>query len=260
MKILYIILSFLLVSCQQPAEEDLFGDDKPQEFASEDTSEDSTTKDLLYWPQKELPLKVKVSQDLPQTQHKLIKGLMDQWNTAADKDVFKYNGATKNKDVFDASDYRDKTLGIYFANHQNGFHKDTTLAMTLIYATETTLTNSGMLYTINHADIVLNNYNHVFSINQEPGTYDLESVIIHELGHLAGIVSHSENNSSVMKPILAKEEVNNQLFQEDMNIIASMYGPNLVPLHKGLKVDQPGKVLIIIELKTDGKHVTKMIK
>ena len=96
-----------------------------------------------------------------------------------------------------------------------GWHIST-LAETTYYAPD-----GVMLY----AYIDFNSAKDFRDVNVSQGwwSYDYETVVIHELGHVAGIHGHSLTFGSPMQKILAVNTVDRTLSSHDINTIKGMY-------------------------------------
>ena len=135
-----------------------------------------------------------------------------------------------------------------------------TLAVTQIIAQYSHSDNLSEHYEIVHADIIFNEYDFDFSVQQAPTTYDFQSVLLHELGHLLGIINHSDTKESVMFPKLSMEQVENSLYNKDINDIYNLYGRDVSQRSVKVPTRTPSElVTIIIELKSNGEEVKKII-
>jgi Matrixin len=74
------------------------------------------------------------------------------------------------------------------------------------------------------ADIKVNIRNFQFSYDDigEPNEVDMESLLIHEFGHVLGL-KHISDSSSVMFPYLSNDSLRRNLSQEDINSIICEY-------------------------------------
>lgn len=68
---------------------------------------------------------------------------------------------------------------------------------------------------------------HQWSVGAVPGAFDIESVALHELGHILGL-QHSTVPGSVMFPSIADNAVNRALRTDDLDGIRTLY-PTVVP-------------------------------
>jgi ssRNA-specific RNase YbeY (16S rRNA maturation enzyme) len=76
-----------------------------------------------------------------------------------------------------------------------------------------------------HADIIFNrdNFNFVDSPNPHSQDVDLESVLVHELGHFLGFKHVDESIDSIMNPKLQSGEEKRDLTQIDLEQIEDKY-------------------------------------
>jgi hypothetical protein len=72
------------------------------------------------------------------------------------------------------------------------------------------------------ADIQVNAKDFVFSDSPDESEIDLESVMIHELGHVLGL-EHNTPGMSVMEPVLFSGEIRRQLYSIDYEDIQCEY-------------------------------------
>jgi len=108
---------------------------------------------------------------------------------------------TDSKSGSSLTGYRDSTLGIYkshtwFDNVSSG-----ALAITQFYGTMASNGSLGSYVNLSHADIIFNYRDYNFSTANGGwwGSYDLPTVLLHEMGHFLGLC-HESNNNSVMAP------------------------------------------------------------
>lgn len=269
------LLTILLTSCEIPADpEDQLVNDKPNNSLPVDDhghSNDGGSKEpltrRLYWSQSSLPLKLTTSHELESSYRKVIKEMSEQWEYASSVDLIKTGRVKKNVEYQHLEDYylKDEDFGIYVTDTPVHGISSLTLAITQIIAEEISKTEQTINYEILHGDIIFNRYNYDFSINQVANTFDFGSVVLHELGHLIGLIDHSQSKESVMYPTIAIEDVVNELYPEDMSRIRSLYNShNRKNKHELIfpTQDSPSKrklYKIVIELKVDGTHSEKII-
>jgi hypothetical protein len=65
---------------------------------------------------------------------------------------------------------------------------------------------------------------HNWSTNPRPGDFDVESVALHELGHLIGIGSHTAGSSDVMQSGIGAGVTRRSLSQNDIAALQGLYG------------------------------------
>lgn len=265
LNIIALLITFTVFSCQQQEVEELVSNakDNQQSYSEDQFYGDSESFDLNNhrWSTSDLPLAIYSSDTFSAESLNEIKRAMGMWNTAAGNEIFQASGRTKNKEYQSTETYKDKEIGIYLHQYEHEYFKNNTLAVTNIFALQTRLSDGRELYKMAHADILLNGFNNRFSTTAERGAYDLRTVIIHELGHLAGIINHSETRDSVMYPTINLEDEYVELYPKDFETIKSMYSDLQRSQQSSFStVVEENMVIIIVELKTNGKHVVKMIK
>ena len=259
---------FLAIACEKPLEETpMFEEDNDSiEFPNEINNaleQEITAKQIRYsWKQNQLPLKLKFDHDYHGEHKHIIRDAFDSWNYASDKELLKFGGLLKNQNFDNLEDYYlkdERNFGIYTSTKKVNGLTNQTLAITQIIAKKTNTSDSFVNYEIIHADIIINAYDFTFSINQEPNTHDLQSVILHELGHFLGIVEHSQSKDSVMFPTLAKEQVEDQLYDQDIKNIMNLY-PKVRAEQKETPPLRDFEVIrVVVELKSSGEEVTTIL-
>lgn len=159
--------------------------------------------------QKHLPIHFKTSNEIPDDVVKELRKAMHTWELAVGKQLFVYDGIEQKKGADFKSLYApldDTVNGHYFDfNWSTATGKSWTVLATTIWENDTVDPTS-----ISKADIRYNLENYIFgdTINQySEGSrtiVDMESLALHELGHLLGLkhIDESEDRYSVMNPSL----------------------------------------------------------
>ena len=267
MKNIILILLIFLTACEEPVTEESLvdndSDKKNGSIAFEDNSYDTeiVLERRFSWSVNKLPIKVTTSHEFGAKERQSIKEMASRWEDAANLELFKIGRVKKNIYFSNLKEYysQDKDLGIYIVDKKVDGITNSTLAVTQMIAQEVMRNSSSIHYEIQHADIIFNNFDYSFSIDNTQGTFDLESVILHELGHFLGLVEHSESKESVMFPNIARDSVHRELHWEDINQVNSLYSDhrrNYKSSNENLK--QGKMVIITIELSVDGSHREKI--
>lgn len=261
MKLLIGILltSFLFSSCE--FEEEIPLVPQEEEKVTETSNPASGAENVFRWPASSLPIKVKISKDLDDVNSE-IERMMDVWESASGVDLFHRNGSVVHYDFTSVKEYylTDQNIGIHNAYNKLSEIDENTLAVTQIHANFRSLFDGKNFYEIIHADIILNEYSFDFSTDFTAGTFDQQSVILHELGHLIGLIEHSSERDSIMYPYINPQESIQQLSNTDISNIHDLYSnPRNALSTRDLDVNKSNSdITIIIQYKVDGSHIRKI--
>ncbi len=210
-----------------------------------------------------------------------IEQMLKNWNEASSLTFFQLPANDiANKDTGDLNSYKnDGVLGIYRSDNWFSNVSSQALAITQYFGYRRNVGSSSEYVELFHADILLNYRDYSFSTDSTSGTYDLASVVLHELGHFVGL-SHvnSYATASVMQPYLGMSDEVRSLFNYDRSSVQELYGVSpLIASPSGFQAirsasvvadtqtDRPkklptsareldsGEVHGVIELKADGE-------
>ena len=182
------------------------------------------------WPN--LPIRFKLGTEMREDQKQELLAAMQKWEWATGKDLFSYEGTHSQTsgdsfvDLF--SSLSDEINGHYIDMDWDKTSKPT-------YVLATTIWNNTSSYSeIATADIRFNSQHYVIgdSLIVESETdrqvVDMQSLAIHELGHLLGLAHVSEDVDpiSVMNPSLFIGEglTSRKLSRSDIERIHTIYG------------------------------------
>jgi hypothetical protein len=214
-----------------------------------------------------------VAADLDASDHNPIEQMFKQWNSASDSiTFFKVNAqTTANKDYGNLDSYRnDGELGIYRSDSWIPGVSNQALAVTQYVGFRRNAGTVNEHVELTHADIIINFKDYSFSTDSSSTTtYDLHSVILHELGHFIGLKHVSSfSTSSVMQPYLGIFDNQRTITSYDSTTVQSLYGlsslrpsgivvsaasvPTRKVLPKGTRVGSNGEITGLIELRADG--------
>lgn len=166
------------------------------------------------------PLNLRISNDFTASESSAITQAADSWSTESKSGAQFF--ATSNADIAPKAnlvDYEDNILGVYKVYEWPESMPGTALAVTQING----LQHSSYIQ-ITHADILLN-YDYFSFTTDSTWGYDLETVVVHELGHFLGL--YHENTSleeSVMFPTISRYFDNKTPRINDINKLNSKYG------------------------------------
>ncbi len=117
----------------------------------------------------------------------------------------------------------DGEFGIYLHNTWFDSIPNSVLAITVYSGYRRQAGTQEEWIEIVHADIVANNQ-HTFSNDPNDGnTYHLPSVLLHELGHLIGLVHQLDGRPAVMAPSLSASESYSTPYLADNQALQSIY-------------------------------------
>jgi hypothetical protein len=182
------------------------------------------------WTQ--LPIPYKFSSQLSEEQKIGLKSAMKTWETAVGMQLFVYKGDdSKRGDNFDDlySSLNDSVNGHYSDDNWEKTGKSEMVLATTIWDTV-----PGDEYTIDTADIRFNSEHYIIgdsfvqSATAEREVVDMESLALHELGHLLGLSHIGEESDpySIMNPTLYIGEglANRKISRDDIERLQRIYG------------------------------------
>lgn len=214
-------------------------------------------EDPSLWDQSVFPLTLLVSDSFDSNERAAIQAMGNAWENSTNKNFFNTDFQTSEKSITNLNQYRDNSYAVYKVTEWDNTLPATALAVTQIYGVK----SNGRVI-INHADILVNYDNFNFNTDMGPG-YDLQTVILHEMGHFLGLYhSDTSTDSSVMFPSIGRFTINRTPKQLDIDALEAKY-PSLSPAHSAVRslasnpdenmMNQP--VVIRMELHKDGRCV-----
>lgn len=175
------------------------------------------------WDSDQFPLKIKISEEFTESEHREISDVGSTWDQShGGMNFFQFSkGKAKNASSLDH--FNDNVLGIYKMTRKLPKYPSRTLAITQIYADRMNYGGKSYL-AIRHADIIVNYAEFSFSSNSSFGSYDLPTVILHELGHFIGLNHYTKGQEmSIMAPSIDSYTQIHQPFQKDTELVQKLY-------------------------------------
>jgi len=196
---------------------------KPQEEQEVTTSVAYSSDSLpSRWSNSSIfPIHLNISNDFNQDESVAITNAANSWTLDEQKsssDFFTTSSENiDNKD--NLASYEDNLFGIYKVYNWPESLPGTALAVTQINGLQ-----KSSYIEITHADILLNYDFFSFTTDSSWG-YDLQTVLVHEMGHFLGLYHESSSlEESVMYPTISRYHDNHAPKQNDKEKLASKYG------------------------------------
>lgn len=178
------------------------------------------------WSSHRFPLSIHVSQDFDAAEDQAIRDMANAWgdSVAQKMNFMDASFTTPELKSIDLSSYEDGVVGVYKMSVWPEELPLTALAVTQIIGTRKNIGASSEYIEIQHADILINYQMYGFSVDST-WNYDLQTIVLHEMGHLLGL--YHENTSvdhSVMFPSITRSVENRYPKPRDISNLESLYG------------------------------------
>ena len=155
-----------------------------------------------------------------------IQGIYNTWNNAiSSKNLINPSFRTiTNLEPNDLEEYgSDNVFGIYKSNSWFADQDRFALAITQYFG----IRDSEGILDLIHGDIILNfSESFTFFTNPEEASfedYDLNSILLHEIGHFLGLGHQGFRDQSVMRPTLQPLTTERSLYPLDVDAISDLY-------------------------------------
>ena len=213
-------------------------------------------KSELYWPEDQLPIKVKLSESFTSNEQALFEEMVLEWEASAGCNLFEPSERVQELNFTKLSDYFYKDRennGVYKPQQMIEEMDNTVLAASQLFLELENENDQIKLFRIIHADIVFNSYH--FNFNEYPleGEYDLKSLFLHEIGHFLGLFHSSDG---IMKSGTGPGEIEDTISSLESDTVFDKYGrfPASDLAEKGISIPEGEKRTVkVILYKTVNK-------
>lgn len=212
--LIFIYLAFLGVACAPPKE---VYQDLTYEASYNEALSSSWVKG-----KNAFPLKIKIAADFNDDEGQAIKDVASNWNDSINSNqLFQITESSDKNYITELNQFNDNTLGIYKIYNWDAELPSSALAVTQIYGNK--IGNNIEIY---HADILVNYDNFEFSDENGFG-HDLQTVIVHELGHFLGLYhEYTSTDETIMYPSISRYTINRIPKFKDVDNIIKKYNLN----------------------------------
>jgi hypothetical protein len=153
-----------------------------------------------------------------------LKHVCDQWNEAVGRVLITYSFADYTTEITSIALGSGKNHYIYFQNDWKiVIDDDSSLAVTIYdyYQDDNTMASAAMYFNNDHPFYYEDGTDNNSNINID-SSYDFESVLLHEAGHILGL-GHSAEKNSVMTSYTSKGATKRNLSNSDKTEIIKKY-------------------------------------
>lgn len=181
-------------------------------------------KDVLLWSKKDLPLKVGIENTFTDIEADQFIDLIGQYEQAAGLTFVDESYFFEPKNFVSVEDYylHDKDqIGIHKLTQPTEGIGERILAQCQVYLKEVGVVKDKKVFQIVHGDIMINEKNFTFTDGGGNGTYDLQTLMLHELGHFFGIAKH--NSEGVMAQNMNTTDIKRILDPLTQDMISELY-------------------------------------
>lgn len=180
------------------------------------------------WPSNAFPRDLKISSAFAPEEEANIKAMSTAWETALEnkKNFFDHSAPATEVDKanLNLNSLNDSVMGVYKIQHWPMDLPSSALAVTQIFGTRYNQGDADEYVKMVHADILVN-YN-LYNFRTDAyvrSTYDLQTTIVHEMGHFLGLSHQPYGADSIMVPSIGTTTERRAPTSNDSNDIAERY-------------------------------------
>ena len=214
----------------------------------------------------QFPLQLKYGSNFDPQEVAAIEASANSWSTHLNHklDPFDFSPSSiEKKESLDS--YEDSELGVYKITSWPSHLPKTALAVTQIFGRKINSGFKSEYIIIDHADILINSDNFSFVTNDEWG-YDLQTVVLHEMGHFIGLNHETSSvEKSIMFPTISRSTHNQVPKPIDITNILEKYETVLNPgtvvsadASQESNLNKGERVVFVLELHSDGKELIRI--
>jgi hypothetical protein len=199
------------------------------------------------------PLNLSISSDFSVNETSAIIDTANNWTTSTgnNNQLFDTSANTTEKNTINLNSFQDDVMGIYKVTAWPSDLPQTALAVTQIFGIRRNIGSSSEIIEMTHADILVNYQNFSFSTTNGFG-YDLQTVVLHEMGHFLGLYhDDSSKENSVMYPTISRFVTNRTPKDSDILNLSNKYGLS------GHGVVQAGARRLMASVKSSDEEIGK---
>ena len=146
------------------------------------------------WRETSLPITIIAPRSMRKTLKKHLSSVCKTFNSAVNRVVVKYNFENYDPNFTDDQGTVDGKIRIYFAKEWWKASSDSgQVAVTLFYVGNNVMKEADIIFNLNFK----NSYE-TKKINKD--SYDFQTVLLHEVGHVLGFIGHNYEDGSIMYP------------------------------------------------------------